>query len=310
MPTPCRVCSHLARPEIDARLVQHAVNISQLSREYGVPRKSLIAHRDRHLPTFLKVYGAAVDLPTLGELHTEALRVYMATLDELGRAQAGVLIDVGDDGKEHRAISHTAIARLLDGARKSVDQLARLAADGATESERPTGVADAELTARLRTQLERVVARADRQQRATVGDEQAAIEAAEVIAEVSTAHPQAVGTPEAPAGGQTGSSPHTSSSSIPLDAATLPETLSESTRRAIEEHERRLEGLPPAYEDSPVVLTIPNPHFPGSQAASPEERKAAGFPDIEITLDDLRSRPDLLAQIANPSTPSTSSPEA
>jgi hypothetical protein len=46
--------------------------------------------------------------------------------------------------------------------------------------------------------------------------------------------------------------------------------------------------------DQEVLMTIPNPRYPGSPASSAEERSAAGFPDIALTLSDLKARPDLL----------------
>jgi len=291
MPTPCRVCSSLHRPEIDARLVQHVVNIAELAREYGVPWKSMKQHREAHLPTFLRVYGAAADLPSLGQLHAEALRVYMATLDELGRAQAGVFAHVDDEGKDVRVVSHTAIARLLDGARKSVDQLARLAADGAEAQERPTGMADGELSARIAAQLTKVVQRSTTHSDAGASDSLSNPVHSDDIQATPHAELHAE-TGGGVAGGLVVEAGAPLPTEIPRDAVmalqTLPR-LSPSVRKTITD-DINSRSRPPAHDTSPLI-TIPNPNCPLSPAASQEERAAAWYPDIEITLEDLRSAP-------------------
>lgn len=55
-----------------------------------------------------------------------------------------------------------------------------------------------------------------------------------------------------------------------------------------------------------VIMTIPNPRYPGSDAASSEERLAAGYPDIELTVSDLKARPDLLRQLLLEQSPTPS----
>jgi hypothetical protein len=274
------------------------VNIAELAREYGVPWKSMKAHREQHLPTFLKVYGAAADLPSLGQLHAEALRVYMSTLDELGKAQAGVLAHIDDSGHEVRVVSHTAIARLLDGARKSVDQLARLAADGAEAQERPTGLADGELSARIAAQLTKVVARSTTHSDAVVNSPLSnAVHSVDAVATPAELPSERTG--GGVAGGLVVEGDGLTSTEIPRDAVmalqTLPR-LSPTVRKTITDDIATRTQAP--HEDAPLI-TIPNPQCPLSPAASRAERTAAGYPDIEITLDDLRTAdPTLLNQLS------------
>ncbi len=95
----------------------------------------------------------------------------------------------------------------------------------------------------------------------------------------------------------------TSTPPIPLDAAIAENRamsrLSDSTRKAMEAHSGSFEATLPTH-GALVVMTVPNPNYPGSPAASTEERKAAGYPDIEITLDDIRSKQDIIVKALRP----------
>ena len=167
MPRPCAVCAHVERAEIDRRLSMQVCNLSELARTAGVPRKSLVAHRERHLPLFLPAFQASADALTLGELQGEARRLYMTTLDALARAEAGVLGKVkakdSETGEEYwyetQVVSHTAIARMIREARAGLDQLTRLAADRPDEKGRPSNSGDAQLGEAIRLQLQRVIER-------------------------------------------------------------------------------------------------------------------------------------------------------
>jgi hypothetical protein len=106
MPKPCAVCAHKRRSEIDVELVSEPVNVSAIARQYDVSRKAVTNHRDTHLPGMLRrtveVFSHAVDMPTVGQIGAEYMRLYLAALDALATAQAGTLIDLDDNGAERR----------------------------------------------------------------------------------------------------------------------------------------------------------------------------------------------------------------
>lgn len=317
MPRPCSVCSRLDRAALDVELARPQCNVAAFCRDHGLKETSVKRHRAEHLPTFLRIYGLSADLPKLGELHGELLRLYSSALDNLAKAEAGVLIEVAEGGREHRLVSHTAVARAISEARKTLDSISRLAADAADENERPMGLADGALTERIRTQLERVVSQATSNQVAT-SDPQPQVEGERAPSAGALAAP----------GGLSGSRGAPSPSQIPLDAGKAvstaqgnhqlevdprrqgnPGALSPTVKQVIAASERTVEQATPS-SDAPVI-TIPNPRYPGSPAASSEERRAAGYPDITLTVDDLRARPDLLAQLATePLPPQTARPES
>ena len=49
MPSPCTVCLHPDRAEVDRRLARECVKVAPLARTLGVGRKALERHRDRHV---------------------------------------------------------------------------------------------------------------------------------------------------------------------------------------------------------------------------------------------------------------------
>jgi transposase-like protein len=155
----CTVCAHLRRAEIDQRLAFQVVNVSALARELGVSETTVRRHREKHLPQFLAAFQASASALTLGALQAEAQRLYVLTLDALAKAEAGVLVDVSRDGEQVREVSHTAIARFIKEARQGLGLLAKLSADAGVENERPAGIADGELSARISAALEGTMAR-------------------------------------------------------------------------------------------------------------------------------------------------------
>ena len=131
MPNPCSVCSHPNRADIDRRLAQQVVNVSALSREFGLNRNAVTAHRTHHLPDFLVALTAQAELPGDQVLNAELQRLYLTTLDALARAEAGTLVLVGKVEGElryERMWSPTAVARLLSEARKGLGMISALAA--------------------------------------------------------------------------------------------------------------------------------------------------------------------------------------
>jgi hypothetical protein len=316
MPARCAVCAHRNRAAIDLELAAHQCNVSELARSQGVSRSALNHHRRDHLTTFLQVYGAAVNFPTLGQLHGELLRLHAAALDNLAAAERGRLVRVpllDDDGAElfdsegHKRYTHerrydpSAVSRCIGEARKVVDRITMLAADAGKADERPTGMVAGELGARIAEQLARLDERRvlpgptqDDPGRDT-SDETKPPRAAPLALPVGAgADPPS----ELVSGGLSVSGGLPCPPQVSNDAGTPSEiqALSDATRTAL----RGLEdstSTTTSPRNRQVILSIPNPRWDGSPAASPEERTQAGFPDIELTLEDLRARPDLLAQL-------------
>lgn len=160
MPTACRVCAHPLRSEIDKRLAMQVVNVRQLAREYGIGKDSMARHREKHLPGFLAALQARAQVLDLDQLQAEYQRLYLTALDALAQAEYGTLVRLDDDGTEHRAISSTAVARLLREARAGLDSMARLAVAGAgAGGSSPTASTNPALDDAIAAALERVASR-------------------------------------------------------------------------------------------------------------------------------------------------------
>jgi hypothetical protein len=278
MPQPCSVCSHVERAEIDRRLAFQVVNVASLAREYGLGKDAVHRHRSRHLPAFLPAFQASEDALTLGTLQAEARRLYVVTLDALAAAQAGVLAHVDADGTQHRVLSMSAIARMIREARAGLDQLARLAADGADPNERPTGVSNGALDASIQAALTQVVQRGldARHLVTTEGGDEAidvvVVEKHEAL-EVEAQAELVASPPRDPKPSDGGGPPEREGG---LDTVTPVENPGANTRSDAK---------------------VPHPDYPGSSAASSEERAAAGYPDVDLTSDDGGSTSDQVARL-------------
>jgi hypothetical protein len=156
MPKPCAVCAHIKRAEIDERLARQVVNIAALAREFDVGRRSVERHRDRHLPDFLRAFAGRAQPLDYTAIQAEAERLYLVTLDALGKAESGVLVRIDADGTQHYKQSLSTIARLVKEARSGLDQLAKLAAVGADGNAARTPTTNDALDARIAEALLRV----------------------------------------------------------------------------------------------------------------------------------------------------------
>lgn len=293
MPAPCSVCAHMHRSEIDSALARQLCNLSELARIYGLGRDALRRHRSQHLPNFLPMLEGDADAPTMSKLHAEYQRLYAMALDDLARAQAGVLVDVGSDGHEHRVISNTAIARMHDNVRKVLGDLVRLAADAAPRDETPSGVASGELLARVQRAVERLNAQADR-------TDIAAIEAP-AIPDIS---PMLQGPPVADEARQTAAPDERPGGDVVVGGVPSPTPMSLDAVMALKtDPAKKWENLDESLDDG--AIWIPNPRWitvGGSPAASAEERAAAGYPDIRITAEDIKAKAHLFLSEAEAAT--------
>lgn len=156
MPNPCSVCVHPSRADIDRRLAAQVVNVSALSREFGLNRNAVSAHRLHHLPDFLVALTARAQLPHDDVINAELQRLYLTSLDALARAEAGTLVQIATvDGEPvfDRIWSPTAVARLIGEARKGLGMISALVA--ARENVAPPAEANASLDASIARALDR-----------------------------------------------------------------------------------------------------------------------------------------------------------
>jgi hypothetical protein len=306
MGRPCTVCARLDRAALDVELANPACNVADFCRRHGLKRTSVNRHRDEHVGTMLRIYGAKADLPKLGELHGEYLRLYSAALDNLAAAQAGALLHIDDEGREVRAISHTGISRAVNEARKTLDSIVRLAADAAEPNERPRGLPDIELSGRIAKALERTIARG------AIGveaDPPLSDIDAEVIEDMGAEGIASMPPGElaggaacvplpTPGGLVVGTGTH-APLEMSLDAAKAISSAPGLTRTAREviQADAHTTATPSTRHEDQVIMRLPNPRYPGSPAATEEERRTAGYPDLEITLSDLRTNKDEVAEL-------------
>jgi hypothetical protein len=131
MPSPCRVCMHPDRAEVDQRLASERVNLTQLSRALGVGRKALERHRDRHVPSQLTQVHAHADAEPAVPLLAELARLYDLILDALASAEAATLSHIDTHRGARPTASHAAIAEFVNDAREHVGHLTALFLDAA-----------------------------------------------------------------------------------------------------------------------------------------------------------------------------------
>lgn len=160
MGKPCSVCTHSERAKIDVDLSRQVVNLSQIGRLYGLGHDAVRNHRLRHLPEFLPAFQAAADALPLTAVQAEAQRLYLISLDALARAEAGTLIEVGEDGTEHRKVSSTAVAAMMRECRQALGMLAGLALDAPAQDAVAPGSSNAALDDRIGAALARAQQRA------------------------------------------------------------------------------------------------------------------------------------------------------
>lgn len=276
MPTPCSVCTHNDRAEIDALLARQVINLSALGELKGLGRDALRNHREKHLPTFLPSLVATYEVaPSKQHLLAEVKRLYDIALDELAAAQAGITVEVkaGPDGEERqvRRVSNAAVVRSLDVARRVLGDMGKLALDGPTP-EAGKEATDVALSARITAALDR----ADQRQLEGPVSEAQVIEADgfEVEAGQASAPARATagegvgGTPGPGAGsgpglGSTGVGPI--STDGPTKSASQP--IQSTTARA----GQATQGAEGGEEDRWAKY-----RWDGNPAASDEEKRAAG----------------------------------
>lgn len=281
MAQPCSVCSRMDRGDIDRRLAFQVVNVSAFARELGVGKDALARHRAKHLPAFLPAFQAQADALTLGTLQAEAQRLYAITLDALARAEAGLLIDVAAGDAEGAKVSMTAVARFIREGRAGLGMLAKLSADAAGANERPSGVANGELDARLAAGLDRVMQRALGTRVDTPDDASThpllEVEAAEVIApSSSTPSEVTIATTPGATSSRRPDTPHTHTPPIQRHTKIV-----ESNSHVEVEGSGNPASPLPAEHDTAEGMTT-HPHWHGNPGASREERRAAGYGDIPI----------------------------
>ncbi len=130
LPSPCTVCLHPDRAEVDRRLASGHVKLAPLSRSLGVGRKALERHRDRHVPSPLANVHAHRDAVCASPLLEELERLYHLSVAALASAEGAALSYI----EPHRLgppASHAAIAAFVNEARRHLGDLAELFVDAA-----------------------------------------------------------------------------------------------------------------------------------------------------------------------------------
>lgn len=277
MPTPCSVCTHNDRAEIDALLARQVINLSALGELKGLGRDALRNHREKHLPTFLPSLVATYDVaPSKQHLLAEVKRLYDIALDELAAAQAGITVEskADKDGNTHevRRVSNAAVVRSLDVARRVLGDMGKLALDGPTP-EAGKEATDVALSVRITAALDR----ADQRQLEGPVSEAQVIEAdgfeVEAGQEAAPARASAAGG----VGGSTpgpgaGSGPGPASTGVgPISTATPAQTLSPLIQSSTEAAGQATQEPAGNTEDRWAKY-----RWDGNPAASDEEKRAAG----------------------------------
>jgi hypothetical protein len=145
---------HARRAEIDRCLGDATETMSGLARRFGLGRRALQRHRDRHLPATLAAVRDYRDVPDLFE--GTVIQHYDRVLDALAAAEAAVLGHI-DPARTAAAVSHERIAAMINDARAELGMLCEYVLGNAIEH-------DPELGARIGDVLERLQARDARQE--------------------------------------------------------------------------------------------------------------------------------------------------
>jgi hypothetical protein len=158
MPSPCTVCLHPNRAEVDQHLATQRVNIAALARTLGVGRKALERHRDHHVPAPLAAFTAAPASGSASPLLADLERIYQLTLEALASAERAALSHLAARRVEPAA-SHAAIAASVNDARRHLGTLAELFV-GAAEAGHLSQPQDPQLEGRIQAALAGVAERA------------------------------------------------------------------------------------------------------------------------------------------------------
>jgi hypothetical protein len=315
----CTVCAHKKRAEIDMRLAVQVVNLSALGKEYGVKRDAVRRHRDRHLPHFLPAFAAQAAQLEPGTIAAEAQRLYLTALDNLARAEAGVTVKVthNDDGTttETHKVNSGAVARMIREARMGLDLLHKLSVASGASNAAPAGV-DRELDERIATALERVASRGVTTDPHNTTISIDAVEYAELVPgglEPPSAAPALGGDPLHTPGP---SAAHRPPPSRDLKESQGAQEQSEHDGPLVPGAHARADGAgqltdpiqkQPDYSGPIRPLTAEELHrqdevaaealrqialsrkrpWDGNVAASPEERRAAGYDPLRVPTDDV-----------------------
>lgn len=305
MPSACHVCVRLDRAAIDERLQSQQCNVAALARELGVPRRSLSAHRENHIPTFLDAFSARAENMTIAQLNAEAQRRYRIALDALALAEAGTLQqmlskdpDTGEMVYSYvRKRSPTAIARLIREARAEATHLASLAAVRADAEGRIEQQANIDLGAAIREQLERTVARRAALSSPTFdGVEVVDAEIVDRVGGDGNEQGVAVSVGVSTGGAPTVSTARLAASSFPTfsdkpqkKVETPPANPEESTSQLTEQQLRTAatalgitaEAFAQAINHRRQAYEV-HPEWKGNPAATKEERLAEGYGDVPV----------------------------
>jgi hypothetical protein len=171
----CTVCAHQSRSDIDLALADPEVNLSLIGRETGLSRDALRRHRGEHLPRQLVSMQLALheraDALRAEHLHAQAQALYLRALDNLARAESGVLIGTDGKGRATRAVNTDAVTKALREARAGLGLLAELAMRAPTgDIIEPDGTVRSDLDVAVERALRSVMQRTEHQREEEIAE--------------------------------------------------------------------------------------------------------------------------------------------
>jgi hypothetical protein len=164
MPRSCAVCTHIELAAINKRLLVGLVNVSELAREFGVPRKSMQNHRNCHVEQWYAALRERAALPGATAHQLEVNDLYNVILDGLATAEAGAWQHIErrngktPDGDKPAAptLSLTSVAHSIRDVRAHVVELVELSLKHPNEEEAQARRESRELGERISEQLRRI----------------------------------------------------------------------------------------------------------------------------------------------------------
>jgi hypothetical protein len=159
---------HTDLAEINTRLLVGPVNVSELAREFNVPRKSMQNHRNCHVAGWHTALRERAAWPEPTAFQLEVSDLYTVILEGLATAEAGAWQHVErTNGKPHdgskspaRVLSLSSVAHSIRDVRAHVVELVELVLKRPNEQEAEARRADRELQEAIHEQLRRISERA------------------------------------------------------------------------------------------------------------------------------------------------------
>jgi len=123
----CQVCGHPDRLKVDAALLEGSYRVEQVARLFGVPRKALRDHLERHLLPVVE-YSGALSRVAVGLRGIKETVGRLDHLAELGEKALQLAVEelgtIGENGKRGGSVKD--VATMLDSLRQTIELRGRL----------------------------------------------------------------------------------------------------------------------------------------------------------------------------------------